>query len=71
MSAPRPTTRGTDRDPLCGSTRGTTRGSTGNRAHRGTITSDDTLTAGKTIAGITLPSPNDGDFHVFATGFAQ
>ena len=32
---------------------------------------DGTLTAGKTIAGVTLPSPTSGDFHVFAIGFAQ
>ena len=54
VSAPRPTSRGTDRDPL----RGPTRGSVGNR----------TLTA---AAGLTLPSPNDGDLHVFAIGFAR
>ncbi|MBR7826736.1 lectin [Actinospica sp. MGRD01-02] len=32
---------------------------------------DGTLTAGKTVASVTLPSPTDGDFHVFAIGFAQ
>ena len=32
---------------------------------------DGTLTAGKTVASVTLPSPNSGDFHVFAIGFAQ
>jgi len=32
---------------------------------------DGTLTAGKTVASVTLPSPDSGDFHVFAIGFAQ
>ena len=32
---------------------------------------DGSLTAGKTVAGITLPTGTDGDFHVFAVGFAQ
>ena len=32
---------------------------------------DGTLTAAKTIASITLPSPDNGDFHIFAIGFAQ
>ncbi|HWG22998.1 lectin [Actinospica sp.] len=32
---------------------------------------DGTLTAGKTVASVTLPSPSNGDFHVFAIGFAQ
>jgi hypothetical protein len=32
---------------------------------------DGTLTAGKTVASVTLPSPTSGDFHVFAIGFAQ
>ena len=32
---------------------------------------DGSLTSGKTVASITLPSPSDGDFHVFAVGFAQ
>ena len=31
---------------------------------------DGTLTTGKTVASVTLPSPNSGDFHVFAIGFA-
>jgi predicted alpha-1,2-mannosidase len=30
---------------------------------------DGTLTAGKTIASVTLPTPNSGDFHIFAIGF--
>lgn len=29
-----------------------------------------TLTAGKTVAGVTLPNPSGGDAHVFAIGFA-
>lgn len=32
---------------------------------------DATLTAGKTVASVTMPSPDSGDFHVFAIGFAQ
>jgi len=32
---------------------------------------DGTLTAGKTVASITLPNGTNGDFHVFAVGFAQ
>jgi predicted alpha-1,2-mannosidase len=32
---------------------------------------DGTLSAGKTVASVTLPSPDSGDFHVFAIGFAQ
>ena len=32
---------------------------------------DGTLTAGKTVAGITMPNGTNGDFHVFAIGFAQ
>jgi predicted alpha-1,2-mannosidase len=32
---------------------------------------DGTLTAGKTVASVTLPSPNSGDVHIFAIGFAQ
>ncbi|HET9172556.1 MAG TPA: lectin [Actinospica sp.] len=32
---------------------------------------DGSLTAGKTVASVTLPSPGSGDFHVFAIGFAQ
>ncbi len=33
---------------------------------------DGSLTAGKTVAGVTLPDPTDGgDFHIFAIGFAS
>ena len=35
------------------------------------FTVDGTLTAGKTVASVTLPSPDSGDFHVFSIGFAQ
>ncbi|MFL6075819.1 MAG: lectin [Mycobacteriales bacterium] len=34
------------------------------------FTADGQLTAGKTVASVTLPTPTGGDFHVFAVGAA-